>query len=715
MEDSAATPRPTEVIQLESLDTSFAVRPDQESAARRRFMTLLATPESASKTGQSEVLRAQNTYGDTFALKRLLSIPADSEPFVRKGREAALFEEYRAQLAVSHLRGFPRLFGYGVTRDHEPIILMEWVEGPTLLEARDLLPQDDARRGIAVAAVASSLLEALSSTAGLDGVFVHRDISPRNIILRGSTQDVATGLAEGSVGACLIDFGSAVYRRGDEASFTVTEDIWRNATPEYAPPEMLAPRGLADYGQRHARAVDVYALSSVLFELYGGSTPFDVAGHPGESAYQLKVEGAPAPLEPRRAEDQPLVDAIMSGLATDPAERPSSRDLLGQVLSWQRSVGVGIDAPAADATDPMWIEGSSHLRIGAETSEGREAGAVGQAGSDAAPPATPATPATGEARADGTSTPATAAGHARGRRISRRGFVGIAAGAAAALALGGGAIATRGFGLIGPKDFGDYGWDELADLSAQLSAADEATADQIAREHGLLADDGKLRGDLTRALTLTDGTQTICQLVDYRHDTRSDGTGLAGLTFSVTTAIAERPMADAPMASGGWEQSSMRAWLASDGLALLPDDLAGHVVAVDKRTNNVGGSTVAVDDTVTSDALWLFSIIELGGERTEDTFSAGYGYLADILNDEGSQYRLWREQGATARSANFGLVRQAGDGACYWWLRSPSPDVSAEEGETWFNRVGTNGDPFHFAAVATGGEEATYVMPGFCI
>ena len=37
---------------------------------------------------------------------------------------AALFEEYRHLCTVSHLRGFPRAYGYGSCED-DPLILME--------------------------------------------------------------------------------------------------------------------------------------------------------------------------------------------------------------------------------------------------------------------------------------------------------------------------------------------------------------------------------------------------------------------------------------------------------------------------------------------------------------------------------------------------------------------------------------------------------------
>ena len=119
-----------EIIKFEQFDTSFAVNPSDEGNVRRRFMTLLApNAQKPSRLADCEVLHVQNTEGEWFALKRLQSLPTDVDPFARRGREAALFEEYRNQLAVSHLQGFPRVYGYGVTLEGDPGILMEWIDG----------------------------------------------------------------------------------------------------------------------------------------------------------------------------------------------------------------------------------------------------------------------------------------------------------------------------------------------------------------------------------------------------------------------------------------------------------------------------------------------------------------------------------------------------------------------------------------------------------
>ncbi len=152
-----------EVIEFDQFDTSFAVDPADEGNARCRYMTLLAEPASPAgssvHTSYAEVLRGAKYRGRALALKRLRPVPADQDALNRRGREAALFEEYRNMLAVSQLQGFPRTYGYGVTREGDPGILMEWVQGRNLLEARreGLLAQreDGGVEATTVAAVGS--------------------------------------------------------------------------------------------------------------------------------------------------------------------------------------------------------------------------------------------------------------------------------------------------------------------------------------------------------------------------------------------------------------------------------------------------------------------------------------------------------------------------------------------------------------------------------
>lgn len=101
----------------------------------RRYARLIISGDGASEGATSEVLKATNSDGETLALKvmRPTRIPSAGDALAL-ARERAFHEEYLNQLAISGLRGFPEVYGYG-TVEGRPAIVMEWVEGTSLHDA----------------------------------------------------------------------------------------------------------------------------------------------------------------------------------------------------------------------------------------------------------------------------------------------------------------------------------------------------------------------------------------------------------------------------------------------------------------------------------------------------------------------------------------------------------------------------------------------------
>ena len=143
--------------------------------------------------------------------------------------------------------------------------------------------------------------------------FVHRDISPANIMVRTARLPLDRQLAEGTFDLCLIDFGSslalepasAVAGTGGTESFTERYATLRRATVAYAPPEMLTD-DIPDLRMlRMSPAIDVYAAASTVYELIAGVAPYEVApsasGTSGSrkktrdiaSPYRLKMDTRP--------------------------------------------------------------------------------------------------------------------------------------------------------------------------------------------------------------------------------------------------------------------------------------------------------------------------------------------------------------------------------------------------------------------------------------
>lgn len=184
-----------------------------------------------------------------------------------------------------------------------PAIVMEWVEGETLARLHSRLAVDDAGRlsPLVAARLGRDLFDLLCRMGLVGEGFVHRDISPANIMVRTAHLPLDRQLAEGTFDLCLIDFGSslalepasAVAGTGGKASFTERYATLRRATVAYAPPEMLTD-DIPDLRMlRMSPAIDVYAAASTVYELIAGVAPYEVA--PGASGSRKKTRDIASP------------------------------------------------------------------------------------------------------------------------------------------------------------------------------------------------------------------------------------------------------------------------------------------------------------------------------------------------------------------------------------------------------------------------------------
>lgn len=683
------------LIRLDTFDTAVAVDPSAEDDAKRRFMTLILQTAHRNNGNIGHVLRATNTSGEVFAVKLLkdnaiLSGQAPDrsaeQSAAHLANTAALFEEYRHLCTVSHLRGFPRVYGYG-SCENDPLILMEWVEGTSLKQALPLLPHD-ASGGLTtqmVAAVGNAVLRALLMTQGLVNPVIHRDLSPANIMFRTTSRTLEQQIADCSFDPCLIDMGSATMALGDD-TITRRADIWRFATPAYAAPEMLTQdiEGIA--ALRRSPAIDVYALSSILYQLYSGRKPFDVestgAAATG-SFYLIKTKTKPAPLEPRCEGDKALVQIIMKGISVEQGDRPTEQQML-EVLSTYLPAAESEDREGAGDEAAIDIDSGTHLKVDVAGERAREI--LEQARHDA---------------------------------MTRRRFI-IGGVVAVVAGLGVVGAATHGFGIPDYLDgirgsLDDYTWDQLQKISLKIKAAEtRSEAREIAKRYHLLDADGHIPYPCTKRVKLANGLEVGAQLVGIRHDELLDGTGKAGLTFMFDAGIAERNAAAEPP-SAGWADCELREWLNGDGLKLLPNELRALIKSVKKTSNNVGAANSASCLSELPATLWLPAMVELCGTQPPDSFAEDYHYLADIYNGEGEEYQLFRELKVSPYSTNETMVRQwKGKDTC-WWERTVSPDTSESGGTLYLNRVGHDGDVFTYATPAEKPNKLTCVIPGFCI
>ena len=661
------------IIALSPFEPNAMFATSEDPDTIRRFTTLLDC--GAVGGGSHHLRKVANTEGETFALKTLWPLDSREEngPAVTPSGIKTLTEEYRNLAAVSLLSGFAKTYGYGYT-GNTPAILMEWIEGLPLRDAVAELT-DPAEGGRipanTVAAIGKRLGEILLGAQKLDAPFVHRDLSLRNIIIRTTRRPLAQQIAHCSFDICLVDLGSSSIKRSDP-SFTMSTGIWRNGTPEFAPPEMLSSDIPELAPLRTSPSIDTYELCSVLYTLYAGHTPYRLNEHLDHSPYLYKIEHEPEPLEARVPGDQKLVDIIMSGIHNEQSQRAPLSTVTGKLDAWIKDIDFEPRTPL-----PTPVDFSQKSKAADEDKA-----------------------------------------QTRHSAISRR--AALALGGVCVAGIAGSAIATGCWGLIdlahGIKPSLDaYTWEEIALISRKIQETSSIeNALEIALTYHLVDSNHSLQNENTKTVRLSDGTKAQVQIVGFKADTLTDEGFPAGITFMFRTPIAVRPVNDSA-ATGGWEQSSLREWLAGEGMATLPNPLHHQIRSVRKLTNNTGATKEAASITVTDDKLWLPSMSELCGYQAPETFAEGFEYLSALYSGEGDQYQLYREQGVSGLTANNTMIRTVdGKKICYW-ERTPSADCSEGADSTLFNRVGKDGDVFCWATPGNDPDQKTYVLPGFCI
>lgn len=233
---------------------------------------------------------------------------------------------------------------------------------------------------------------------------------------------------------------------------------------------------------------------------------------------------------------------------------------------------------------------------------------------------------------------------------------------------------------------GDYSWEELSQVSALIAAASsDEEGLRIAEQYNLCGPGGALDGTQTKDVELSDGTVVPVAVAGFRQDERSDGSGVAGITF-----VARAPMGSVAYCSEGpvsWEDSPIRSWVNQSLMAELPSELADVIVPVEKLTNAPSDS--GEGQVRTSDSLWLLSYSEMSGVALSETMPA-----------EGAQYQLFQQAGLDGTTSDFLVVSDD-----FWWQRSPATDPQ------WQMTVTPEGDPRY----ARNPVYEFGVVPGFCL
>ena len=203
----------------------------------------------------------------------------------------ARFRQEQAVLASLNHPNICQLYDAGVTEEGWPFIIMELVDGESIVDyCRHLeLPPDD-RLGLVVDVVGAVAYAHRH-------LVVHRDIKPANVFVNGDGQ------------VKLLDFGIAKLLESDEA-------LTRGGvlTPRYASPEQLL-------GQPVTISSDIAQIGLLLYEVLTGSPLAE--SETLEGAIRRTAENRPLSLDTRHIERVPteLRPVIEQCLRIDPAER----------------------------------------------------------------------------------------------------------------------------------------------------------------------------------------------------------------------------------------------------------------------------------------------------------------------------------------------------------------------------------------------------------
>jgi eukaryotic-like serine/threonine-protein kinase len=254
---------------------------------------LLATPLGRGAMGEvweGYDQRLDRRVAVKFVRRRQVPGGADYDRLVER-----FLREARISAKLDH-PGVPTVYDAG-THDGEAYLIMQLVTGHNLAD----LVAERGRLPVTWAAATGAQICSVLAAAHAASL-VHRDLKPRNIMLR----------PDGSVK--VLDFGIAVILDTIEPTrLTTTGQIL--GTPAYMAPEQAA-------GGTVGPLTDLYALGCVLHELLAGEPPF-VADSPlavvGQHLY-----AEPPPLRPVRPDVPPVLEAlVLRLLAKDPAKRPA--------------------------------------------------------------------------------------------------------------------------------------------------------------------------------------------------------------------------------------------------------------------------------------------------------------------------------------------------------------------------------------------------------
>jgi len=241
--------------------------------------------------------RSDGRFERRAAVKVLRApLPKGGERFRREG-------SILARLAHPHIA---QLLDAGVSPAGQPYLILEYVEGPDIVEYCD-------QRRLNVESRLRLFLDVLAAVAHAHAnLIVHRDLKPSNVLVRNDGQ------------VKLLDFGIAKLLESEEHAAPptlLTQEAGGALTPAYAAPEQVT-------GEAVTTATDGYALGVLLYVLLVGQHPTGSSTRSTAELVKAIVE-----TEPPRMSDVVTSSRVEAATVTSNAvNRATTPDQLRRVL-----------------------------------------------------------------------------------------------------------------------------------------------------------------------------------------------------------------------------------------------------------------------------------------------------------------------------------------------------------------------------------------------
>jgi serine/threonine protein kinase len=265
-------------------------------------------------------------------LVKRYALPADESETRELAREARALARVSGPCVVQ-LHGFSRIQG-------RPLLVLEYVPGPTLAEAARALPAltDEVMLyiGHALFSGLATAHEACDLDTGEAAPVVHRNVHPGNVRLAWTGDVKLTG------------FAMAKRLVGDDATYPGRP---RGTYGYMAPEQVLA--------EQESARTDVYSAALVVYELLARRRAFDVGAMPELELLKAMAYPSLPPLASLRPDLDPSLCRVMDlALAPDPGVRRASASAMATVLGsmigrrWARQACAEALAPMR--ADPSW-------------------------------------------------------------------------------------------------------------------------------------------------------------------------------------------------------------------------------------------------------------------------------------------------------------------------------------------------------------------------